>query len=101
MAHTHTYSIVDLKRNTSTGLVTKVCWQLETTDSNGNNWLYTDEFLLSGSETDPGFIQYNNLTEENVLGWLDSNIDKSAVESFVEGLLANSLLTNKGVPWTT
>ena len=96
---THTYSIVDLKRNISTGLVTKVCWQVITTD-NENRWVHCDEFLTTGNETDEGFIAYDQLTESDILGWLDANIDKPTLEPLLEAKLSNSLTTSKGTPWT-
>ena len=39
------------------------------------------DFTLTGSTTDEGFIPFENLTEETVLGWVSSNVDKTLIET--------------------
>lgn len=98
---THTYSIRDLEREASTGVVTKVLWKLTTIEGNTRAKSYNDEFLVTGSASDEGFISWDSLTEADVLGWVDTHVDKSAIELSMENHLNNNPLngTVKGLTW--
>jgi len=97
---THTYSIRDLERETSTGLVTKVYWTLTTTDGEKKQ-KYNDEFPLSGSPSDEGFINWDSLTEENVIVWINQNVDTSVIESAMEDAVNNLPIPeiSRGLAW--
>jgi len=102
---TYTWKILDLESLKSSGLVTKVSYQCDA----HKNSLYTrriGEIILTGSIDDEGYIEYDNLTQDNVLGWLDSKIDKSAIETSLSESIAldeieisSSIQTKIGVPW--
>jgi hypothetical protein len=97
---THTWKIYDLKRTISTGVVTKVTYACESKDSR-----YTSRsigsFNISGDPADAGFINYENLTEANVLGWLDANVNKQTFEdknsTDIQNIIASVALKQKKV----
>ena len=98
---THTYSIRDLERETSTGLVTKVYWTLTTTDESITK-KFNDEFTLSGSPSDEGFINWDSLTEEDVIVWVNQNVDNlSSLESALEEAINQTPIPeiSKGLAW--
>ena len=98
---THTYSIRDLEREASTGVVTKVLWKLTTIEGNTRAKSYNDEFLVTGSASDEGFISWDSLTEADVLGWVDAHVDKSAIELVVENTWNDNSPNGiiKGLAW--
>lgn len=99
MATTHTYSIVDLERTASTGVVSKVFWMLTSVNDAGLAMAYNDEFEVTGSSSDPGFIPWANLTEADVLTWVNDNVDKSSIESAAEAGLASQTGKVNGLAW--
>ena len=76
---THTWKIYDLKRTISNGVVTEVTYACESEDS-GYGSRSIGSFNISGDPADAGFINYENLTESDVLGWLDANVNKQTFE---------------------
>ena len=76
----HVWQINYLKRTKTDGVVIQVGYRLE---SNYNNFEVTKigDFTLTGSTTDEGFIPFENLTEETVLGWVSSNVNKTLIET--------------------
>jgi hypothetical protein len=101
---THTWKIYDLERLKADGVVTKVTYGCETNDGDFSA-RKIGEFTLTGAASDDGFIAYDDLSEGNVLGWVDSNVDKAAIEAeLVESINNNKLLiaaetTATGTPW--
>lgn len=100
----HTWKIYDLKRTTSDGVVNEVTYGCESKhEQKGTRQI--GKFTVIGSASDEGFIAYENLTEANVLGWLDSNVDKTSIEtansaSIAERIAAQAAITeSKGTPW--
>tara|TARA_B100000035_G_C20616888_1_gene386446 strand:- start:233 stop:535 length:303 start_codon:yes stop_codon:yes gene_type:complete len=100
MAITHTYSIVNLERDAATGVVSKVLWKLTSRNELEKVTAHRDEFEVTGSASDPGFIPWNDLTEADVLTWVNNNVDKSSIEASVEASLdAPQTGTVTGLPW--
>lgn len=103
----HIWKINDLSRTISNGVVTKVEFGLFS--SVGTDPKFEDrkfgEIEITGSPSDPGFVAYNNLTEEIVLGWVNSNIDKAAWEVELSSSLSNQVSNysapthEEGLPW--
>jgi len=100
----HTWKIYELERNLSDGVVNKVTYGCESLDS-GFTTRTIGNFQISGSAEDAGFIAYESLNENNVLGWLDSNVDKNAIENENSNKLAGSIAaaskitSGNGIPW--
>jgi len=101
---THTWKIYDLKRTISNGVVTEVTYACESEDS-GYGSRSIESFNISGDPADAGFINYENLTESDVLGWLDANVNKQTFEdqnsTDIQNIIASvAAQTEKsGTPW--
>jgi len=77
---THRYKIRKTKHDPSTGLITKIIFSLITTE--GDDFKSAGhEFNLTGSPSDAGFIAFNNLTQSDLEGFIDTYLDKSVIES--------------------
>jgi hypothetical protein len=100
----HTWSILNLKRVTSTGVVTEVKYQCLSEHDNMVD-RQIEKLIITGSTSDEGFIEYDNLTEENVLGWVTSSIDVSSIENTLSSSINNMLevisqnTSSEGTPW--
>ena len=101
---THTWKIYDLKRTISTGVVTEVTYACESED-NGHGSREIGYFNISGDPADAEFIAYDDLTEANVLEWLNDNVEKQAFMdantlSIQNSIVSAAAITEKsGTPW--
>jgi hypothetical protein len=95
---TITWKINDLQRNTADGLVTVVHWGATATDGDFSASIVNTQALERGDS----FVNYDTLTEETVLGWLWSKIDKDAVESALEAQInaQKAPVISNGLPWS-
>lgn len=100
----HNWKIYNLKRTISDGVVFEVTYGCES--SHEDTFIRKiNDFNISGSISDDNFITYDNLTETDVLGWVDSNVDKSSIEtansaSIAEDIIAKAAITDvEGIPW--
>ena len=100
----HNWIIYDLKRTISNGVVTEVFYGCESHLKE----FYTrhvGSFSLTGSTDDEGFIAYNLLESSDVLSWLDSNVNKSSIETSNSSSLASdeikaaNRISATGLPW--
>lgn len=95
-----TWTIAQLDRNTADGGVTVAHWRVSEVDGDYSASSYgTVGFTPDPSASD--FVAYKDLTESTVLGWVQSELDKNAIEA---GLAANiaeqkTPTTSVGVPW--
>ena len=100
----HTWKIYDLKRTTSDGFVTDVTYACESQFS-GSSTRQIGDLILSGSDLEPGFVPYEDLTESEVLGWVSSNVDENVIEiensaSIAQNIRAQAAITSSnGTPW--
>ena len=100
----HTWKIYDLKRTTSDGLVTNVTYACESSYDNSST-RSIGEITLSGSPSEAGFIPYEDLTETEVLGWVNANIDEAAVQTANSATIATQIIrraaitSSNGTPW--
>jgi len=98
-----TWKIVNLDRYTADGLVYCVHWTAYATEASNdpekpyNAGVYNTQALERGDS----FVNYDTLTEETVLGWLWSKIDKDAVEAALEAQIEaqKAPVTANGLPW--
>jgi hypothetical protein len=95
---TITWKINDLQRNTADGLVTVVHWGATATDGDFSASIVNTQALERGDS----FVNYDTLTEETVLGWLWSKIDKDAVESALGAQInaQKAPVISNGLPWS-
>ena len=100
----HIWKIYNLKRNLSDGLVTEVTYGCESNYS-GSGVRRIGDLEVSGSASDPGFIEYENLTEEIILTWVTGSIDTSSIETENSSSVAEqvarkaAITTGNGTPW--
>jgi len=100
----HIWKIYNLERVTANGFVTDVIYACESS-YNGVSTRSIGDLLLSGSDSEPGFIPYEDLTESEVLGWVSTNIDEAAIQtsnsaSIAIMIEANAAVTSSnGLPW--
>ncbi len=98
-----TWRIVNLERKTEDGLVFNIHWTAYATEASNdpekpyNAGVYNTQALERGDS----FVNYDTLTEETVLGWLWSKIDKDAVEAALEAQIEaqKAPVTANGLPW--
>ena len=87
---THRYKIRKTKHDPSTGLITKIIFSLITTE--GSDFKNVGlECNLTGSPSDPGFIPFNDLTQSDIEGFIDTYLNKSTIESENSASLATQI----------
>jgi hypothetical protein len=116
MAITNTWSIDDMHRTDSDGNVFLVYWSMKAQSDGSPSYSATDggKLRMDADPSDPGFIPYADLTENDVLGWVyDSLIEgeetadeaKARVEvdrtAKVQKQIDAAATTESGVPWST
>ena len=100
----HIWKIYNLERITTTGFVIDVTYACESS-YNGTFTRSIGDLLLSGSDSEPGFIPYEDLTESEVLGWVNAGVDEAATEtsnsaSIAAMIVAEAAVTSSdGIPW--
>tara|TARA_Y100000385_G_scaffold222056_1_gene231877 strand:+ start:205 stop:516 length:312 start_codon:yes stop_codon:yes gene_type:complete len=101
----HVWKIYDLKRVISNGMVTQATYACESQEDNSTTRYVGDIELTTGSISDPGFVTYNDLTQDNVLGWVTGSIDTVSIEtensaSIARNIVQRSKITKRnGTPW--
>ena len=101
----HVWKIYDLKRKIADGMVTEVTWACESEYSGSGTRSIGDISLITGSSSDPSFINYGDLNESIVQGWVDNEVSKSDIESgnsasIAQNIEARKAVTEaKGLPW--
>ena len=100
----HTWKIYDLKRVIADGVVTNITYACESQLS-GSSSRKIGDLSVVGSTDDADFIAYEDLTQDDVLGWVDSNVDKTVFEtensaSIAATIVARAAITeSNGTPW--
>ena len=104
---TTTWQILDSKRQKINGLITKITYRcLVQLDNNID--IKVGELEFTGDSSSPDFIPYENLTEETLIGWVQSSLGNTEVTA-IETALQNSVTARKaekdaetesnGLPW--
>jgi hypothetical protein len=92
-----TWTIAQLDRQTSDGLVTTAHWRVDAVDGEYSAGSYG----TVGFERGDTFISYENLTQEEVIGWVKDKLNASEIEtslqSQIDGLKNPVIKT--GLPW--
>jgi L-aminopeptidase/D-esterase-like protein len=96
---TITWTINNLERQTSDGLVTVVHWGATAVDGDYSASIVNTQALERGDS----FVSYDTLTQETVLGWLWGKVDKATVEAALEAHIEaqKAPVTASGLPWVT
>lgn len=95
-----TWQISQLERTADNGGVIVAHWSCSDTQDGYSGRVYS----TASWQPDPsaeGFIPYDQLTEADVIGWVQAEVDKDATEAAVQAqidALKNPVVL-KGVPW--
>ena len=94
---TTTWTISNLDRETADGLVTTIHWTASKVDGAFSASIYNTQALERGDS----FVDYNTLTEETVLGWLWTKVDKAVVEAALAAQIEakKNPVKASGLPW--
>jgi hypothetical protein len=94
---TTTWTINQLERNTSDGLVTTIHWTASAIDGNYSASINNTQQLERGDS----FVDYASLTKETVLGWLWTKVDKEVVEAALAAQIEaqKNPVKASGLPW--
>jgi hypothetical protein len=94
---TTNWTINTLERQTSDGLVTVVHWGASAVDGDFLASIVNTQALERGDS----FVDYASLTQETVLGWLWSKVDKAAVEAALAAQIEakKNPIKATGLPW--
>ena len=94
-----TWTISTLERNTNDGVVV-AHWRAS--DADGEH--VGSSYGTCGFTPDPdadGYVAYDSLTEETVIGWVKADVDADAIEASIAAQIADSKAPaiSTGVPW--
>jgi hypothetical protein len=94
-----TWSISQLDRELPDGLVTNAHWRCTVTDGEQS----ASTFGSVGLERGETFTPYEELTEEQVLGWVKPQLEVADIEAGLQSHLdaQKNPVTATGVPWST
>jgi len=102
---TYTWSISKLdcapSENGLTNIVKVIHWELTGVDENGVSASMSNSYPLLTSNSE-GFADYSTLTQETVIGWLESNLDVGYIKSKLSNEIAsqyNPPITSLPLPW--
>ena len=102
------WTIHQLERKSNNGFVINVHWRLTMTDEQDGKTYYADNYGVVGytqDENNEDFIPYEELTEEDIIGWVESYLGEERLEQ-MELSLTNQIENQKnppvlrGLPWS-
>ena len=98
-----TWTISTLERNTDDGVVV-AHWQASDSETVGEVEHVGSSYGTCGFTPDAdadGYVAYDSLTEETVIGWVKADVDADAVEASIASQIADSKAPaiTVGVPW--
>ena len=99
-----TWTISTLERNTANGGVTVAHWRVSEEETVGENTYSASSYGTVGFTPDAsaeGFVAYADLSEATVLGWVQEQLDKDAIEASLTANIAEQKapVTSTGTPW--
>ena len=92
-----TWTINNLERQTSDGLVTVVHWGANATDGDFSASIVNTLQVERGDS----FVAFDRLTESQVLGWVQTAVGKDTVEAALEAQIEaqKNPVKLSGLPW--
>lgn len=98
-----TWTIQNMTRTTDTGFVIEVAWACTAQQDTASAFHGGTTTYLNNPD-EPGFIPYDNLTEEIVLGWVYDALgdQKAEIEANLTAKVQKQLhpVTANGMPWS-
>jgi len=95
-----TWTISTLERNTSDGGVTVAHWRVSEVDGDYSASSYGTVGFTPDASAE-GFVAYADLNEATVVGWVQEQLDKDAIEASLTANIAEQKapVTSTGTPW--
>mgnify|MGYP003135543008 FL=1 len=98
-----TWTISTLERNTDDGVVV-AHWQASDSETVGEVEHSGSSYGTCGftpDSTADGYVAYDSLTEETVIGWVKADVDADTIEASIASQIADSKAPaiSTGVPW--
>lgn len=92
-----TWSIDNLDRQTTDGLVTTAHWRVSAVDGEHTAGAYGSVGFTRGDD----FIPFEELTEAQVLAWVKAQLEVEQIEAALAQIIAEQKLPTKvsGTPW--
>jgi len=105
MENTHTYRLISLKKSNGVYLNIVKSVVIEVTASDGSNSLshnYSAIFEEPVDDINNSFIEYNDLTEAQIIGWFKNNIEHDFAKKDIDRRLKESLqdTVESNFPWS-
>jgi hypothetical protein len=107
MTITYTWAVTGMKVTnvgSETNYVVQTYWTKTGTDANGNTGTFTGATPFAPTPNQPGFIPFDQLTEQIVLGWIEPMVTGS-YEEHVNGVIAKQIadkidpVIEQPLPW--
>jgi len=98
---TYNWTITQMDRLTSDGFVINVNYNVSAVD--GGYTVSTYGMVTYDKQPNHTYTPYDDLTESQVVGWVQNSLDKNIVEASLQSQI-NTLKTpikQSGVPWST
>ena len=102
----HRWYIKDLTRNKADGLITTASYFCKSREDDMFAAISSgDVNLASKDPSDTDFVQYENLTQDIVLGWITGSLDVNAIQTANSASVAakiaeyNAETEANGLPW--
>ena len=99
-----TWTIANLERNLADGGVTVAHWRVTESETVGEDTFTASAYGTVGFTPDPdadGFVAYDSLTEEVVMGWVWESVNQkdteAALTANIEG--QKNPVSADGMPW--
>lgn len=104
MAITTTWSVLNMERKQADGAVFEVRWQcVAQNDAGPESAVYGGESKFEPDPSAKDYTPFEDLTEEQVLGWVWADCDKDEIEADrtakVEAQIAKNGADASGLPW--
>ena len=108
MAATFTWSIPTVEHNLADGGITVAHWRCEGSETVGTGddaVTYTASSYgtvgLTPDASADGFIAYDSVTEADVIGWVQADVDQSETETALQNQINadKTPTTGSGTPW--
>ena len=103
-------NILVVDKESTQNIITKIYWTLTGTDVNNNSGVFIGITPLEESDVNT-FIQFNNVTQKNIIGWVEDKILSSGIyvqhindfiaKQISEKLNPTSILSQESFPWMT
>lgn len=102
----HTWKILDLERIADSGLINNIHYECGSFHGDMSSY-HVGSAEITGSIDAATFVDFDSLTHDTVLSWLDSKINKSEIETTLsesmrveETEISSSIQILGGTPWS-